>query len=77
MLTAEGRMALEILREHLAKNRRKIVPGPTPTIFWIWLIRVLLVLKGSRSMATDATIVKTQEAPGHDTLVPDPQVQLR
>jgi hypothetical protein len=27
MLTAEERMALEILREHLAKNRRKIVPG--------------------------------------------------
>ena len=26
-------------------------------------------------MATDATIVETHDTPGHDTLVPDPQVQ--
>jgi hypothetical protein len=26
-------------------------------------------------MATDATLVKTPDTPGHDTLVPDPQVQ--
>ena len=26
-------------------------------------------------MATDATLVETHDTPGHDTLVPDPQVQ--
>jgi hypothetical protein len=26
-------------------------------------------------MATDATLVGTHDTPGHDTLVPDPQVQ--
>ena len=26
-------------------------------------------------MATDATLVETHDAPGYDTLVPDPQVQ--
>ena len=26
-------------------------------------------------MATDATLVETRDTPGHDTLVPDPQVQ--
>ena len=26
-------------------------------------------------MATDATLVGTRDTPGHDTLVPDPQVQ--
>jgi hypothetical protein len=26
-------------------------------------------------MATDATLVETHDTPGHDTLVPDPEVQ--